>query len=171
MLTQPLFDKLQQLGLSGFRTALEEQLQSPQYGELSFEERLGLLLDVEVTRRTNNRLKRRIQAAQFPLPASMEDLDLSPRRGLRRTDVLQLAHSEWVGRHLNLLVLGPTGAGVNSRVIMYQRSSARVCQQWSARVYQASARTPAQSCILPGNHRDREELCQAGERTQWTFEK
>lgn len=111
MLTQPLLDKLSQLHLAGFRRALEEQLHSPHYAELSFEERLGLLLDVEVTRRTNNRLKRRLQAAKFPLQATMADLDLSPQRGLKRAEVLQLAQSEWVGRHLNLLVLGATGAG------------------------------------------------------------
>jgi DNA replication protein DnaC len=111
MLTQPLLDKLSHLKLTGFRQALETQLASPQYAELSFEERLGLLLDVEVTRRTHNSLKRRIRAAQFPLPATMEDLDLSPRRGLKRADVLQLAQSDWVRRHLNVLVLGATGAG------------------------------------------------------------
>lgn len=111
MLTQPLLDKLSQLHLAGFRRALEEQLHSPHYAELSFEERLGLLLDVEVTRRTHNRLKRRLQAAKFPLQATLADLDLSPQRGLKRAEVLQLAQSEWVGRHLNMLVLGATGAG------------------------------------------------------------
>jgi len=111
MLTQPLLDKLSQLGLTGFRAALEEQLHSPHYAELSFEERLGLLLDIEATRRANNRLKRRIGTAKFPLPATIEDLDLSARRGLKRAQVLQLAQSEWVGHHLNILVLGATGAG------------------------------------------------------------
>ena len=111
MLTQPLLDKLSQLKLSGFRNALQEQWLSPHYADLTFEERLGLLLDVEVTRRANNGLKRRIHAANFPLQATMEDLDLSARRGLKRAEVLQLAQSEWVGRHLNLLVLGATGAG------------------------------------------------------------
>jgi DNA replication protein DnaC len=111
MLTQPLLEKLSQLGLAGFRTALEEQLASPHYAELSFEERLGLLVDIEATRRANNRLKSRLRAARFPLQATMEDLDLSPRRGLNRAQVLQLAQSEWVGRHLHVLVLGPTGAG------------------------------------------------------------
>lgn len=111
MLTQPILDKLSQLKLSGFRNALEEQLHNPDYTALSFEERLGLLLDVEVTRRANNQLRRRIRAAKFPLQATMEDLDLSARRGLNRAEVLQLAHSEWVGRHLNLLILGATGAG------------------------------------------------------------
>jgi DNA replication protein DnaC len=111
MLTQPLLDKLSQLKLSGFRQALEEQLAVPHYAELSFEERLGLLLDVEVTRRAENSLKRRIQAAKFPPPATIADLDLSSRRGLKRAEVLQLAQSEWVRRRLNMLVLGPTGAG------------------------------------------------------------
>ena len=111
MLTQPLLDNLSKLHLSGFRAALEEQLRNPQYAELSFEERLGLLVDVETTRRANNSLQRRIRAAHFPLVATIEDLDLSARRGLNRAQVLQLAQSEWVSRHLNLLVLGATGAG------------------------------------------------------------
>lgn len=111
MLTQPLLDKLSQLNLSGFRQALQEQLHQPQYAELSFEQRLGLLLDIEVTRRENNRLQRRIRQANFPRQATMEDLDLSTGRGLKRAEVLHLAHGEWVARHLNLLLLGPTGAG------------------------------------------------------------
>lgn len=111
MLTQPLLDKLSQLRLSAFREALQEQWHSPHFAELSFEERLGLLLDVEVTRRANNSLKRRIRAANFPLQATVEELDLAARRGLKRAEVLHLAQAEWVGRHLNLLVLGPTGAG------------------------------------------------------------
>ena len=111
MLTQPLLDKLTKLHLSGFRAALEEQLHNPQYAELSFEERLGLLVDIETTRRANNSLRRRIQAAHFPIVATIEDLDLSAKRGLNRGQVLQLAQSEWVSRHLNLMILGPTGAG------------------------------------------------------------
>ena len=45
MLTQPLLDKLTQLRLSAFRAALEEQLHNPQYADLPFEDRLGLLVD------------------------------------------------------------------------------------------------------------------------------
>ena len=111
MLTQPLLDKLSKLKLSGFRLALEEQMQNPQYAELSFEERLGLLVDIETTRRANNRLRRRLKSARFPLQATIEDLDLSAGRGLKRAQVLELAQGAWVRRHLNLLVIGPTGAG------------------------------------------------------------
>ena len=49
MLTQPLLDNLSQLRLNGFRAAFEQQLAQPSYQDLSFEERLGLLVDVELT--------------------------------------------------------------------------------------------------------------------------
>jgi len=111
MLTQPLLDKLTQLRLPAIRSGLEEQLQNPQYAELSFEDRLGLLVDLECTRRADNSLRRRIKTARFTLPATIEDLDLSPARGLERSLILELAQGEWIRRHLNILVLGPTGAG------------------------------------------------------------
>jgi len=111
MLTQPLLDKLTQLRLSAFRAALEEQLHNPQYADLPFEDRLGLLVDRECTHRDNNRLKRRLKAARLSLPATIENLDLSPSRGLDRRLVLQLAQGEWIRQHLNILVLGPTGVG------------------------------------------------------------
>ncbi len=111
MLTQPLLDKLTQLGLTGFRTALEEQGRHPHYADLTFEERLGLLVDLECTRRSNRLLQRRIKAARFALSATIEDLDLSAKRGLNRGQVLELAQAAWVPRQLNILVLGATGAG------------------------------------------------------------
>jgi DNA replication protein DnaC len=111
MLTQPLLDKLTQLRLPAFRAALEEQLHNPQYSDLPFQDRLGLLVDQECIRRHNNRLQRRLRAARLPLPATVEDLDLSPSRGIDRRLVLQLAPGEWINQHLNMLVLGPTGVG------------------------------------------------------------
>lgn len=111
MLSQPLLDKLRQLGLTAFRVALEEQQRNPQYAELSFEDRLGMMIDHECLRRQDNSLRRRIKAARFALPASLEDLDFSPRRGLARSLILELAQGGWIHRCLNVLVLGPTGAG------------------------------------------------------------
>jgi len=111
MLSQPLLDRLTTLGLTGFRAALEDQRQSSQYTDLTFEDRLSLLVDVEYTRRADHRLQRRLRAARFALAARIEDLDLSPKRGLDRRQILELAQGEWVQHHLNVLVLGPTGAG------------------------------------------------------------
>lgn len=68
MLIQPLLDKLVQLHLPAFRQGLQEQLANPQYAELSFEERLALLVDLECTRRYDHRIQRRIRLASFLSP-------------------------------------------------------------------------------------------------------
>ena len=111
MLLQPLLDQLSALGLNGCRAALEAQQQNSQYAELTFEDRLGLLLDVECTRRADKRLQRRVKNARFALPATIEEVKFSPTRGLERRRVLDLTQADWISRHLNVFVLGPTGAG------------------------------------------------------------
>ena len=83
MLTQPLFDQLSQLKLAGFREALKEQMANSKYSDLSFEERLGLLIDHEVTLREDRRLKRSLQKARFREKACIADLDMSASKGYR----------------------------------------------------------------------------------------
>lgn len=111
MLHQPIIDKLSSLKLSGMLEGLREQMESSQYRKLSFEERFGLLLDREWNLRQQRKQKRRIRVARFRETAVMEDLDLSPKRGLDRGQVLYLAQEEWTGEKLNVIITGPTGAG------------------------------------------------------------
>ena len=111
MLLQPLLDKLTQLHLPAFRRGIEEQLNNSKYAELSFEERLSLLVDLEVLQRDNGRLRRRLKKARFHLEATLEDFDFTPPRGIDRHLVLELSHSAWITNHLNTIVSGPTGAG------------------------------------------------------------
>ena len=106
-----LFDKLLKLRLPAFREGLREQQSNPQYLELSFEERLALLVDQECTRRQDNHIRHALRAAAFPVRAAPEDLDMSPARGLDRRQILELYQCVWIGNHLNILVLGPTGSG------------------------------------------------------------
>ena len=86
-------------------------MEQSQYHELSFEERLGLLVDREVAVRDNRRLATRLKAARLRQPASVEDLDFRVPRGLDRGLVLSLAQAGWVESHHNLLLSGPTGVG------------------------------------------------------------
>jgi DNA replication protein DnaC len=144
MLTQPLLDKLTQLRLPAFRAALEEQLHSPHYADLPFEDRLGLLVDCECTYRDNNRLQRRLKAARLQLPATVEDLDLSPSRGIDRRLVLQLAQGEWIAHHLNILILGPTGAGKTFLACALSHSACR--HDFSVR-YQRTSRLLQQTAL------------------------
>ena len=83
MLINATIDKLQALSLGGMARALEEQLASPGYAALSFEERLGLLVDREVQDRENRRLARRLKAARLRSDAVIEDVDLRAPRGTR----------------------------------------------------------------------------------------
>jgi DNA replication protein DnaC len=111
MISQTLFDKLLELRLSAFREGLREQAANPHYAELSFEERLLLLVELECTHRSGNRIQRRLKLAEFPMPATLEDFDFSPERGLDRRLVLELAQGNWIDKALNILILGATGTG------------------------------------------------------------
>jgi DNA replication protein DnaC len=111
MLINATIEKLQALSLGGMARAFDEQLASPGYTELGFEERLGLLVDREAQDRENRRLARRLRAAKLRSDAVIEDLDLRTPRGLDRPTILGLAESHWVAAHRNVLIVGPTGVG------------------------------------------------------------
>lgn len=136
MLNQALLDKLIQLRLPAFRSGLQEQQTNSKYAELAFEERLAILVDLECTRRHSNRIQRLVKAADFPLPAVVEDLDFTPSRGLERSFVLELAQCAWVYSHLNLLVLGPTGSGKTYVACALATSACR--SGFSARYFRTS---------------------------------
>ena len=111
MISQTLMEKLLQLRLPAFRDGLREQISNPQYAQLSFEDRLLLLVDLECNRRLDSRTKRRLKLADFPMQATVEDLDFSPERGLERRLVLELSQCNWIDQALNILVSGATGTG------------------------------------------------------------
>jgi len=111
MLITPTLDKLQELSLGGMARALAEQLDNAEFQALTFEERLGMLVDREAQDRSNRRLDRNLRAAKLRATACVEDIDFRHPRGLDRSVVLSLASAQWVAGHQNLLIVGPTGAG------------------------------------------------------------
>jgi DNA replication protein DnaC len=111
MLITPTIDRLHALGLGGMARALLDQQGHPDHAALTFEERLGLLVDREMQDRENRRLARHLKSARLRSDAVIEDLDLRSPRGLDRATVLSLADAHWVAAHRNVLVTGPTGVG------------------------------------------------------------
>ena len=112
MLLNATIAKLEALGLGAMAAALADQLATPgPWAELSFEDRLGLLVDREADARDSRRLATRLKAAKLRYPAAVEDLDLRSPRGLNRSAVLDLAGAGWVAHHHNVVVTGPTGVG------------------------------------------------------------
>ena len=106
-----LMDLLQALRLQGMAQALEQQLTQPAFLALSFEERLGLLLQAEISHRDNKRLGRLLKAAKLKERAAPEDLIYQPERGLDRSVVASLLTCEWITRKQNVLITGQTGTG------------------------------------------------------------
>lgn len=111
MLTHPTLDKLQALKFTGMAAALAEQMNTPGIDELSFEERLGLLVDRETTERDNRRLSSRLRRARLKHNAALEDIDYRHPRGLDKSLIQSLAACQWTKEHLNILLTGPTGVG------------------------------------------------------------
>lgn len=111
MMVHPTLDKLQQLKLTGMVRALQEQEAIPDCGTMPFEERLGLMVDRELTERDNRRMQTRLRAARLKQNTALEDTDFKSPRGLDRSLILKLADCKWVAEHLNVLVTGPTGVG------------------------------------------------------------
>jgi DNA replication protein DnaC len=111
MLQEPMMEKLAAMRLIGMVDALKAQEQDPASRELSFLERLGLLVDQQWSWRENQALARRLQAAKLK-GAAVEDIDYRTARGLEKSVIRALAQkSAWVENHENIFVLGPTGVG------------------------------------------------------------
>ena len=111
MLTHPILENLRALRLSTMAKTLEEQMNMPDAGTLTFEERLGLMVDRELTERGNRRLKTRLRKARLRVQACMEDIDYGSSRKLDRSVMKSLASCNWIDQHQRVLVTGPTGAG------------------------------------------------------------
>ncbi len=111
MLTQETIEKMNAMKLFGLVAAFGTQLSSSEYDELSFEERVGLLVDAEWTDRERRRLSRRLKAAKLRYPASLENVNFQAPRGLNRQQILTLGSGRWITEQHNLLITGPTGIG------------------------------------------------------------
>jgi len=112
MLQEPMMEKLTAMRLVGMVDALKAQEQDPAAHELSFLERLGLLVDQQWSWRENQALARRLHVAKLKNGACVEEVDYRTARGLDKSVIRALAQkSAWVGNHENIFVLGPTGVG------------------------------------------------------------
>ncbi|MBN1272244.1 MAG: IS21-like element helper ATPase IstB [Candidatus Aminicenantes bacterium] len=111
MLINQTREKMEKLKFTGMLQAFDEQMALPEAKELSFEQRLGLLIDREIQERENRRLKRRLRQAKLRQNATIEDIDFKSFRGLDKSVILSLAQCEWIKKNQNIIITGPTGVG------------------------------------------------------------
>jgi DNA replication protein DnaC len=111
MLLEQTLDKLQRMKLGAMAEGVREQTRQPEALALSFEERLGLLVDREWEARENRVITRRLQVAHLRQPATIENLEFAAERGLDRGKILSMAACHFIAQGHHVLITGPTGAG------------------------------------------------------------
>ena len=111
MLIHPTHERLIALGLAGMARAFDEQRASPDLAALTFEDRVGILADREAAERDTKRMTARLKFAALRQDACVEDIDVRTPRGLDRPLLARLVAGDWIDRHNNLAICGPTGVG------------------------------------------------------------
>ena len=112
MLTGNTITKLQEMHMTMMAKALREQLSDPKMNSLSFEDRIGLIVDREWTSRKNNHLKRLIKNAGFSdTEACIENVEYHSDRNLDKAQITRLAACNYITEHHNVILLGATGSG------------------------------------------------------------
>jgi len=150
MLTHPTLEKLKELNLKGMAAGLEDQQRTSDIESLTFEERLGLLLDREETFRSDRRLKTRLTKAKLRVKASIEDVDYRAKRNLDKQLLLGLSSGKWISKHQNLLITGPTGVG---KTYLACALAHKACQEGHRALYQRLPRLLHELEVAKGNGR------------------
>ena len=150
MLTHPTVDKLTALRLTGMVKALKEQWQLPSSNELSFEERLGLLVDREADLRQTRQMQSRLRKAKLRQSATLEDIDFRQPRGLDKSLVQKLADCQWIRRKQNLLLTGPTGVGKSYLACAFAH---KACREGFNTLYVRIARLFSDLALAKGDGR------------------
>jgi len=155
MLKHPTLDKLETLRLFGMAKGLREQKDMSECGALTFEERLGLLVDREITERDNVRLASRLKRAKLRLTATVEDIDFRSPRGLDKGTVLALADCQWIRTHHNCLITGPTGVGKSYLACALAH---KACREGYSTLYLRAPRLFEELAVAKGDGRYRRLL-------------
>jgi DNA replication protein DnaC len=150
MLNHPTHDTLTQLRLHGMARALAEQACQPEIESLSFEERLGLLVDRERTERQNRQTTSRLRRARLKQPAVAEDIDYRHPRGLDKALFRRLLTGDWVSGHQNVLICGPTGVGKTYLACALANAA---CRQGRTALYQRLPRLFEELTVSRGDGR------------------
>jgi len=112
MVNEATISKLHDMKLSAMAQAFRQQMQESEMNSLAFSQRFGLLVDHEWDTRKNNRLKRLIYRADFPISnACMEDIEYRNDRKLNKEQLLELSTCFFITEKHNIIILGATGAG------------------------------------------------------------
>lgn len=112
MINQSTIDKLISMRLTTMADAFRNQLNDPKMKDIPFEDRFGMIIDIEYTKRKNNRLKRLIKRATLDQSdASIMEIDYTSGRKLNKSLISRMATCEYISEYRNIFITGATGSG------------------------------------------------------------
>jgi len=104
--------KLNEMKLHGMSRSFQERIARTDHNDLSHEEFTALLVDDEYDHRQNNRQRRLLQVAKLKFSsAALENIDYQANRNISKSKITGLQDNQWLKKHQNILISGPTGAG------------------------------------------------------------
>ena len=123
MLNNQTIEKLRDMKLKTMAQMLSQP--DPSYLELSFEERLGLMVEKEWMAKKNSKIKRLLRNANLGLNACIEDIDYSSNRTINKQSILELASCDFIEKSLNIITTGKTGSGKTYLICAFGNSACR----------------------------------------------
>ena len=133
MINQSTIDKLIEMRLTSMSDAFRNQLTDIKMKEVPFEDRFGMLVDIEYSSRKNNRLKKLISKAELDQPdASIMAVDYKSGRKLNKELIIRLASCEYISEYRNIFITGATGSG---KTYMACAFGMEACKQYYATKY------------------------------------
>ena len=123
MLNNQTIEKLRDMKLKTMAQMLSQP--DPSYLELSFEERLGIMVEKEWMAKKNSKIKRLLRNANLGLNACIEDIDYSSNRTINKQSILELASCDFIEKSLNIITTGKTGSGKTYLICAFGNSACR----------------------------------------------
>ena len=108
---ESLQSTLKKLRLSGLAQSLDVRLQEAAGHGLSHAEFLELILQDELAVRADRQMGRRVKAAAFRDPRTLEDFDFAFNPSIKKKQVFDLASCRFIRERRDVLLLGPPGTG------------------------------------------------------------
>jgi DNA replication protein DnaC len=110
MINDETLDKLNGMRLRTMAEVFRELVEKPS-NDLSFEEKVGMMVDREWIERDNRRSGRRVKEAKLPTSGTIEEVATDSSRGIDKAALRSLATCAWIASKQNVIILGPTGVG------------------------------------------------------------
>lgn len=116
MFNNPTVDKLRDMKLKVMAQMLKDP--DPSLRELTFEERLGIMVEKEWLSRKNSRIRRLLHNASLGINACIEDIDYKENRRIDKKTIQTLSTCSFIEQKLNIIISGKTGSGYGKSTIM-----------------------------------------------------